>query len=269
MRRLAPMILAITLSAFAHEGLHEQIETATAMIKRDPTNAALYLQRGELYRLHQDWTAATRDYDRASHLDPSMKAVDAARGRMLYEAGKPGSAQPYLDRYLASQPDDGAAHLVRARVLVALGKTAMAVEDFDAAVRLDVDGSPDLYCERARAIARTNVQLAIQGLDEGMTRLGIVSSLQRTAIELELQRRSFDEALRRLDTLAAQSDRKERFLVEKASILERAGRKEEARAAYEEARAAIALLTSSQRASQAITGLEMEIEVGLDHDLHR
>src|SRR5678810_237149 len=72
----------------AHEGLHEQIAAITAKIKRDPKNASLYLQRGELQRLHRDWSRAAADYDRAAGLQPSLKIVDLARGKMLFEAGR-------------------------------------------------------------------------------------------------------------------------------------------------------------------------------------
>lgn len=71
----------------AHEGLHEQIAGITAKIKRDPKNASLYLQRGELHRLHRDWSRAAADYDRAERLQPSLKIVDLGRGKMLFERG--------------------------------------------------------------------------------------------------------------------------------------------------------------------------------------
>lgn len=69
--------------ALAHEGLHEQIVAVTAKIKLDPKNAALYLQRGELHRLHRDWARAAADYDRASRLQPSLTTIDLARGKLL------------------------------------------------------------------------------------------------------------------------------------------------------------------------------------------
>ena len=74
--------LALSSSfARAHEGLPEQIAAITKRIKRDPKNASLYLQRGELYRLHRNWTRAAADYDRAKRLRPDLKIVDLVRGK--------------------------------------------------------------------------------------------------------------------------------------------------------------------------------------------
>ena len=56
---------------YAHEGLHEQIAAITAKIKRDPKNASLYLQRGELHRLHRDWGLAAADFSRGDGLGGS------------------------------------------------------------------------------------------------------------------------------------------------------------------------------------------------------
>jgi len=94
------------LSSFvrAHESLHEQIAAITAKIKKDPKNASLYLQRGELHRLHRDWIHAAADYDRAARLQPDLMVVDLARGKMLFESGRFHHARFILDRFLSQQP---------------------------------------------------------------------------------------------------------------------------------------------------------------------
>src|ERR1051325_10483416 len=89
--RLMAVVVCLSLMssfALAHEGLHEQIVAVSAKIRRDPKNASLYLQRGELHRLHRDWTRAAADYDRASRLRPDLTIIDLARGKMLYESGR-------------------------------------------------------------------------------------------------------------------------------------------------------------------------------------
>ena len=53
------IVLASSL-VWAHEGLHEQIAAITAKIKRDPKNASLYLQRGELHRFAELLEIASR-----------------------------------------------------------------------------------------------------------------------------------------------------------------------------------------------------------------
>jgi len=133
----------------AHEGLHEQIAAITAKIKRDPKNASLYLQRGELHRFHRDWVRAAADYDRAERLQPSLKIVELARGKMFFESGKLQRAKATLDRFLAQQPRHYEALITRARVLAKLGDNTNAAKDFTAALAMSSVPEPELYLERA------------------------------------------------------------------------------------------------------------------------
>ena len=74
---LAPLI------AFAHGDVHERIAAVNERIAQDTNNATLYIQRGELHREHQDWPAATADYDRAAQLDLKLSRVDFYRARLF------------------------------------------------------------------------------------------------------------------------------------------------------------------------------------------
>lgn len=252
----AAICLALLSSfAYAHEGLHEQIGAITAKIKRDPKNASLYLQRGELHRLHHDWTRAAADYDRAARLQPNLKIVDLARGKMLFESGRLQRAKLTLDRFLTKQPNHYEGLTTRARVLAKLGSNADSVKDFTHAIAQSSVPEPELYLERAQVTA--NIDEALKGLDEGIKRLGPVVTLQLAAIELELRRHNYDGALTRLDLIAAQSERKETWLVRRGEILKLAGREEEARAAFNAALIAIESLPVARRQSKAVRELQL------------
>jgi predicted Zn-dependent protease len=249
--------------ALAHEGLHEQIAAITAKIKRDPKNASLYLQRGELHRLHRDWAKAASDYDRAERLQPSLKIVGLARGKMFFEAGKLRRARLTLDRFLSQQPDHYDALITRARVFAKLGARDDAAKDFTHA--LAISSEPDLYLDRARVFAgdEHRIDEALRGLDEGINRLGPLATLQLAAIDLELRQKNYDAALTRLDQIATQSQRKEAWLVRRGEILKLAGRDEEARAAFSAALDAIASLPAARRQSRAVTALELRARSAL------
>lgn len=252
--------VGILLSSFAHahEGLHEQIAAITAKIKRDPKNASLYLRRGELHRLHHDWSRAAADYDRAARLQPELMIVDLARGKMLFESGRFQRAKLVLDRFLVKQPDHFEGLLTRARLLAKTGSTAGAVEDFTQAIALSTVPDPELYLERAQTMAR--IDKALSGLDEGIKRLGPIVTLQLPAIALELRRQNYEGALSRLDLIAAQSERKEAWLVRRGEILKLAGRDEEARAAFNAALVAIESLPPARRQSKAVTALQIRAQ---------
>jgi predicted Zn-dependent protease len=252
--------------AYAHEGLHEQIAAITAKIKRDPKNASLYLQRGELHRLHRDWSRAATDYNRAARLQPGLTIVDLARGKMLFESGRLQRSKLVLDRFLSQQPNHFEGLTTRARVLAKLGSTADAIKDFTGAIAQSPE--PELYLERAETTVRDGKRLdeALSGLDEGIKRLGPIVTLQLPAIELELRRQNYEGALSRLDLIAAQSERKETWLVRRGEILRLAGRDEEARAAFNAALVAIESLPPWRRQSKAVTALQVRARSALKLD---
>ncbi len=262
---LVAICVGLSLPVQAHEGLHEQIAAITAKIKRDPKNASLYLQRGELHRLHRDWVRATADYDRAEHLQPGLQIVDLARGKMLFDSGKLQRAKLTLDRFLSRQPGHYEGLITRARVLAKLDARLDAARDFTQALSLSPVPEPELYLERALVLAADIGQLdeAVRGLDEGINKLGPVVTLQLTAIDLELRRKNYDGALVRLDQIAAQSQRKESWLVRLGEILKLAGRDDEARAAFNAALTAIESLPPAHRQSRSVSALELRARSAL------
>ena len=261
----AVYLLFVPSLAQAHEGLHEQIAAITAKIKRDPKNASLYLQRGELHRLHRDWAKAAADYDRAERLQPGLKIVGLARGKMYFESGKVQRAKLTLDRFLREQPAHYEGLITRARVFAKLGARDDAAKDFTKALAISAEPEPELYLERAQVLAgdEQRVGEALRGLDEGIDKLGPLVTLQLAAIDLELRHKNYDAALNRVDLIAAQSPRKEAWLVRRGEILKLAGRDEEARASFNAALAAIASLPAAHRQSRAVTALELRARSAL------
>ena len=255
--------------ALAHGPLHEQIAALSARIERDPLDARLYLRRGELYGHHGETEAALADFDRAKRLDPALIAVDLSRGKLLFLAGRLAEARVALDGFLAAQPDDPDALSTLARTHAGLGRPGEAVEDYTRAIRAREkrgQALPDDYLERARVEAGRGGEHALEalrGLDEGLARLGPLVSLELYAIELELAAGRRDAALARLEAVAAQSPRKEPWLLRRAEILERAGRAADARLAYEQAAGAIDALPSRHRRTRATLELESRVREGL------
>jgi tetratricopeptide (TPR) repeat protein len=186
---LGSRLLAILLflqatgaALFGHGDFHEQIDAVNAQIEQTPSNAELYLRRGELHRLHGDWPAARADYDRAATLAPGLALVDLARGRLFLSAGAFGDAKKVLDRFLTAMPHHVDGLVTRARVLRMSGEPLAAVADFTKAISESTQPDPDFYIERAEALAAAGpdrLEEALQGLDEGLKRLGYPLTLSR------------------------------------------------------------------------------------------
>ena len=106
---------------------------------------------------------------------------------------------------------------------------------------------------------------ALHSLDEGIVRLGPIVTLELEAIEVELRLNRYDAALARVDRISAQTPRKDSWLARRGAILERAGRLDEAHAAY---RAALDAATSQPERIQH-TGASMALVARLRADIAR
>ena len=236
----------------AHGPIHEQIARLTQRIQEEPHDASLYLRRGELHGLHEDWGAALSDFDKATELLPTLTAVDLARGKTLLRSRQFQQAREALDRYITRHRDHPEAFLTRAQVLLELGDAAASARDYGRAIA-ELEGmeqsKPEHYLEWSRAFAEVGDHgQALRALDQGIARLGPIVSLQLPAIDLELTRGQYDAALARLETVSEQSPRVEPWLVRRGEILEQAGRLTEALCIYEEALAGLEPLTTSRMA---------------------
>ena len=263
-------VTALPNRLLAHGDLHEQLRQLTEQLAREPKNAELYLRRGEVHRSHQDWDQAQADYDRAISLDPGLTVIDFTRGRLFLEAGWLNSARVSLDRFLRRQTNHVEALVTRARTLVKLEQRLDAARDYTAAIRQVPTGRPELYIERAQAIAaegEAHYGEALRGLDEGIQNSGPLVTLQLYAIDIELKRKNFDAALERLEKISAQSPRKETWLARRGEILQQAGRREEAREAYENALKAMATLPPARRNVPAMLELERRIKAAIEQTL--
>jgi len=250
----------------AHPGIDEELARLDQQIAASPDDATLYLRRGELHRIHRDWEKAEVDYRAALARDEGLHIAEFCLGRLRVESGQPAAGRAILDRYLSTRPNDVDARVYRARALVALGEPLAAAEDFSRAIQASQTPRPEYFLERARALDSAgpdHVAEALQGLDDGLRTLGEPVTLELYAIDLELERRNFDAALRRLDRIASQSVRQEPWLVRKASILEAAGRLDEARSAYRQTLESLDTLPAGRRGNRAVERLEQEARQAL------
>ncbi len=257
-------LLSIAVNVLGHGDVHDRIVALTTQIAQTPSNAALYFQRAELYRVDGDFTNALIDLNQAAKADPSLRRVDFCRGRVLFEAGRPQEAVAPLNKYLASQTEDSEAFTTRARVLRKIGNYKSATEDYTRAIQQTRTASPELFIERADSFRGLGkFEEALRGLDEGIRKMGPLVTLELPAIDYEVALKRYDAALARIDTVTARLQRKETWLVRRAEILKQAGRGAEARKNYLEALAAIDRLPPSHRSTRATLDLETRIRAAL------
>jgi predicted Zn-dependent protease len=98
---------------------------------------------------------------------------------------------------------------------------------------------------------------ALEGLNEGINRIGPAVTLQLLAIDIEVSKNRYPEALARLDKIIARADRKDIWLVEKGKLLQKAGRTEEANQVFKAALMEIQSLPIGIREAKQTKDLEV------------
>jgi predicted Zn-dependent protease len=263
-------VLFASRPASGHAAIDVQIEDLTRRIAQHPGDAGLFLRRGELHRVHSDWSAAEADYRRARRLDPGLAEVDFCLGRMFLEQGRPEAAKVELDRFLDRKPGDPEGLTMRARALARMGRRDEAADDYRVALAsLAARGAddPNTFLELADLLSAGDHpwnEEALSVLDKGIAALGPIVSLELPAIAIEMALRHYDGALVRLDAIASQSARKEPWILKRADILRQAGRRTEAATAYQEVLAIVAALPEPRRASPSVTKLVAAARTGLE-----
>lgn len=260
------LLLLASAPSRAHGPDHEVIQALSAELALRPNDPELLLQRGDRFRVHGDLAAARLDFENCLKAVPDSNHARLRLAMVLRDLGESSESLALLDTLLGVQRTNLPALATRADLLTRIGRHQEAVQDYDALLHRPGIIRPDLYLDRARAIlaADTNAApKALEGIDEGIQRLGPVPSLQLFALDLEEKRGAISEALRRLDLLLAGSTRKERWWYRRGEILRTAGRFKEAQAEYRRALAAIESLPDRLQRTMATGELRREIEARL------
>ena len=262
------LLLLSSLSAWAHPGFETQLRDIEKLIEANPTDARLYLRRGELYRVHRDWKQAESDLRHALKLDPEMIVVEQSLARLMLDSDRPQAAIQPLRRFLKVRPNDTKGLELLSRSYMRTGNHLEAAKSYSATLASVRNGRPrpEYYLERARALREAGPQHmkeTLAGLDDGLRALDFPVTLQLYAIEVEMLHQRYDEALKRIDQIASSSARKESWLIRRGEILEKAGRIDAARVEFQKTLDAIATLPASRIRNRAVERLQASAEAGL------
>lgn len=257
-------VAGFPLVAPGHEDPGAQIEQVTREIAGNPKDPELYLRRSELYRSRGQWHQGIADLQSAKHLNPDLVVVELRLARLLLDADNASAALEAVDRFLVLEPRHPGAHLIRARILARLDSRDEAAREFTTGIDLargqGLAPQPDDFLERARLLACDGkLDAALEGLDEGSRTLRGAVTLEFFAIDLEVKRRNWNAALRRLSDLEARANRKEIWMARRGEVLLMAGRREEAAEIYQAALDRIEELSGQLRERPATVELADEV----------
>lgn len=253
------------LTLCAHGPLHEEILRLTTELEKKPNDRDLLIQRGELFRVHELFSDARIDWEKAATLQPADATNDLRLGLIALGTRDTNGAVHLLERFATRVPTSLPGQLSAAEAARLAGDYSTSTRHWTAAIALSEEPRPEWFLERARTSEKGGLPVAeiLAGLDEGIGRYGPLPALQLKAVDLEVGRGDIDAALRRLSAIAERADRKERWLMRRGDVLLAAGRTNEARAEFHAARAALDLLPEKLKRAWIATDLRQQIDTKL------
>lgn len=154
---LSPQQKAIALmdraSIHRMKGAHQAaLKDLDQSIELDGTVAEPHYIRGRVYFDLGQYDEAIRNYDEAIGLDPNYGEAYNSRGHTHFTRGE---WQPAIDDYTRAIEADPQVDFWRNRgeARTGLGQPALAIADFDEALKRDPENRPRTYMQRARARA--------------------------------------------------------------------------------------------------------------------
>ncbi len=216
-----------------HGGYHDVVTAIQTELHDRPGDAELRYKLAEAHVGHDEWWACLKEIKLVERLAPGVYPTGYLRGLALHIAGKDQEAKEALDEFLTINPDHIEALATRGRVLVKLGRPSEAVADFQKAVKLTASPNSALIVDLALALRDSGKPAdASRAIDEGLKTAGDVPTLLLCALEIETASASWDSALSRIDGLQKTAPRPEPWMAERAVLLAKAGRADEARIAW-------------------------------------
>lgn len=223
-----------SFSAYAHEGVNEEIANLAAKIQKSPQNVALYLERAALLRRERQFVAALEDLAMAQKLAPDRREIALEKGLTLAATGQVKDAEALLTVYLSAGLPSVPAFLARGKIREQTQRYAEARADYAAAVALQPN--PDSFLARGRMDeALSHWDDAAAGYEEGLRVLSGAVVLRLALVRVENRRGHYDRAIALVDEILPNLSFKADWLLLRAEQHAAAARPEKARKDREDA----------------------------------
>jgi len=205
--RWSCLVIGLLVSSMpvAHPDLVLQIEKISRQISLTPSNADLYLKRGDLYRRHKDWLNAARDFEKVREIEPEQAQIDWYEGRLEVDAGHWAEGDRLLSRYLASNEKFSSAYHTRAWARWQLERPEAAAHDYASSILYSERPAPTLYRSLVITQFASGGDLLSESaatVDTGLQRFPGEVSLLGLGVDLALADANADRAAQYLSTLS-------------------------------------------------------------------
>jgi len=159
----------------------EAVAALRTAVVRDPDNAGIHARLASAYLQQNRLDRAKPEIDRAVALDPTLSIVRSVLGQYHIQRGEPEAARDDMLAASSDNPGYAPALVSLAEMEHRLGNTAVALQQLDAADRLDPQSPLAPLARTAIALHIYDADGAIVGAREALTRFrkrgGVYSSL--------------------------------------------------------------------------------------------
>ena len=243
--------LLIPLALTAHPDPSHTLEQLEEHLTETPDNQELLRQKADLFLSTHHPELARPVVDRLLALDskqPENLLLDAR----VCRSKKDTATRAKAANLVKSHPKFAQGWLFLSQVEDEKGHRKEAIAALRQALDLSVKPSPaDVLTCAAWLEKRGDKTEAIAVLDQGLAKIGVLTGLHQKAIELEVPLGHYDSALRRVDALTARYRPSVAYSLQRADILESAGRFKEAAAACDSALALLDVMSASRKSAPA------------------
>lgn len=261
-RFFAALALAAFLAApvWSHPSPSHTLDEINQHLEQSPNDPALLRAKTEALIELEKLDEAREITAQLLRAEPNSPDDLFLNARIALREGKSAEALDQAGNITEVAPDFAPGWNLRADLLYLDGKRDEAITAKQTAIEKGPSKNPSDYMSCATWLQERgkpgDAQAAIVVLDQGMSRCGLLTGLQQSAIAIDRSLGQLDSALHRLDTLIARLRPTADFAVERAEILTQAGCHAEAASAYD---SAIAILKASPSWKKDPKALEQRV----------
>lgn len=250
--------------SYGHGAYHDVVASLEKKLEKKPNDAALHFKLAEAHIGHDEWRPCLKELELVDTLAPGVYPTGFLRGLAYHIGDKPKDAKKELDAFIAANPKHVNALATRGRVLMKLSKPDDAAVDLQKAVDLSAAKHPEMVVDLATCYAEVGKpNEASKAIDAALKKAGNDPSLLSCALEIETKAANWDSALRRIDGLQKTAPSPEPWMAERAKLLDRAGRTEDAKKAWGALKAHLLSLPSLKRGTPQNSQLLKEAQLAL------
>lgn len=244
----ASLAVFTTHPARGHGAYHDVVDRIEGQLEKTPDDAGLRYKLAEAHAGHEESEACLKELSEVERLAPGVYPTGYLRGFSLFLEGENEQAKAVLDKFLGTHPTHVEALATRGRVLAKMGRSEEAAADLQAAVKFSPSPSSELIIELALAYQDLGKpEEASEVLDGALKTSGDAPLLLECALKIETAAEMWDAALGRIAGLQTNAPRPEPWMAKRAELLTKAGRSDDARAAWTALRDRLISLPSLER----------------------